>query len=458
MKEEPKRIIFGSTPIILLLILPLICVGVDFVWGNTIHFKRWTQYFSSSETDFSGTVNPTVEEPESLEFLLSRLVRGKDRRNLEATGFACDKTVHSVVCVANQPVRIYTSNMTVYVFSDGVGEQETVVRPYARQEDNLKVITPVHILKGNATSLACLHNHSVPAVIFSSGTTGNVFHEINEIIIPLFITSKHFQSRVLFILEDYKPSFMSKYGKVMSHLSDYVVMNPAANGSVHCFPGSVIGLKYHDNLALNASDIPGGHSMREFRHFLREAFGLRFRHVSQIKKPRLMLLSRRNTRRFLNENEMVMMMEELGFQVIVVARSKMISNLNKFSQLINSCSVLVGAHGAGLTNELFLPSGAVMVQVELLGTEWPSNTYYGDTARPMGVHYLRYKIDPEESTLLKLYGRNHSVITDPGYLFRKGGYRAARTVFLDQQNVRINLARFRNTLVEALSLVTYSDF
>ncbi|CAI9756857.1 unnamed protein product [Fraxinus pennsylvanica] len=383
MKEEPKRLIFGSTPIILLLILPLICVGVDFVWGNTTHFNRWTQYFSSSETDFSGMVNPTVEEPESLEFLLSRLVRGKDRRNLEATGFACDKAVHSVVCVANQPVRIDTSNMTVYVFSDGVVEQETVVRPYARQEDDLKV---------------------------------------------------------------------------MSHLSDYEVMNPAANGSVHCFPGSVVGLKYHDNLALNSSDIPGGHSMREFRHFLREAYGLRFRHVSQIKKPRLMLLSRRNTRRFLNEDEMVTMMGELGFQVIVVARSKLVSNLNKFSQLINSCSVMVGAHGAGLTNELFLPSGAVMVQVEILGTEWPSNTYYGNTARPMGVHYLRYKIEPEESTLLKLYGRNHSVIADPGSLFRNGGYRAARTVFLDQQNVRINLARFRNTLVEALSLVTDSDF
>ncbi|KAL2496046.1 Glycosyltransferase family 61 protein [Forsythia ovata] len=458
MKEEPKRLIFGATPIILLLILPLICVGVDFFWGNTIHFDRWTQYFSSSETDFSRRVSGTVEEPESLEFLLSRLVRGEDRINLEVTGFACDKAVHSVVCVANQPVRIDTSNMTVYVSSDGILEQETVVRPYARQEDVLKVITPVHILNGNTTPPACLYNHNVPAVIFSSGTTGNIFHEMNEIIIPLFITSKQFQSRVLFILEDYKPSFMSKYGKVMSHLSAYEVMNPAANRSVHCFPGSVVGLKYHDNLALNSSDIPGGHSMREFRHFLRESYDLRFRHVSQIKRPRLMLLSRRNTRRFLNEDEMVAMMEELGFQVIVVARSKIISNLNKFSQLINSCSVLVGAHGAGLTNELFLPSGAVMVQVELLGTEWPSTTYYGSTARAMGVHYLRYKIDPEESTLLKLYGRNHSVITDPGSLFRNGGYRAARTVFLDQQNVRINLVRFRDTLVEALSLVTDSDF
>ncbi|KAK6149349.1 hypothetical protein DH2020_016874 [Rehmannia glutinosa] len=346
--------------------------------------------------------------------------------------------------------------MTVYIPSDQNLPKETVIRPYARQEDELKQISPVHMLQyTNTTSPpSCQYNHHIPSVIFSSGSTGNVFHEMNEIIIPLFITTKQFQSRVIFILEDYKPSFMTKYGNVLSRLSTYDVINPSANRSVHCFPGSVIGLKYHDNLALNSSDIPGGYAMPDFRHFLRQAYSLKFAHVSQITRPRLMLLSRTNTRRFLNEEQIITLMETIGFQVMVVRRSKVISNLNKFSQLINSCSVLVGAHGAGLTNEIFLPSGAVMVQVELLGTEWASNTYYGDTARAMGVRYLRYKIDAEESSLSKLYGRNSSVVTDPGSVYRNGGYRAARTVFLDQQNVRINLVRFRETLVEALSIVT----
>lgn len=154
---------------------------------------------------------------------------------------------------------------------------------------------------------------------------------------------------------------------------------------------------------------------------------------------------------------MIALMEEIGFQVIVIRRSKVVSNLSKFAQLINSCSVLLGAHGAGLTNEIFLPTGAVMVQVELLGTEWASNTYYGDTAKAMGVRYLKYKIEAEESSLQKLYGSNSTVVTDPGSVYQNGGYRAARTVFLDQQNVRINLARFRETLVEALSVVTDLD-
>ncbi|CAA2973786.1 O-linked-mannose beta-1,4-N-acetylglucosaminyltransferase 2-like [Olea europaea subsp. europaea] len=346
---------------------------------------------------------------------------------------------------------IDTRTMTVYIPSDQP-VQETVIKPYARQEDHnlLKIVTPVKILHGNTTPPVCQHNHEIPAVIFSSsGFVGNVFHEINEIIIPLYITSKNFKSRLLFILEDYKQSFISKYGKVISRLSSYEVMNPAADQSVHCFPGAVVGLMFHGHLSLNSSDVPKGHLMRELRQFLRQAFNLKFSHVSQIKRPTLMLLSRRTTRRFLNEDEMVAMMEDLGFRVIVVARAKVVSNLNIFANLINSCKVFVAAHGAGLTNELFLPNGAVMVQVDLVGLEWAGATYYGNPAQAMGVHYLRYKIEPEESSLLKVFGRNHTVMTDPRSVHDPLGKEA----YLNGQNVRINLARFRETLVEALSLV-----
>ncbi|KZV56389.1 Glycosyltransferase family 61 protein [Dorcoceras hygrometricum] len=430
-------------------------------WKKLHDCSPWFQYFSASETSFStgSVINKAPGELELMKFHLSRLVRsGEDRRNLEYNGFACDESVRSMVCVSNQPVKIDTRNMTAYIASNQTTERETIIRPYAKQEDEvLKFISPVHIFRnGNLTKSPpfCEFRHEIPAVVFSSGSSGNVFHEISEIIIPLFITTRQFESRVFFILEDYKPSFMAKYGKILSHLSAFEVINPASNGSVHCFPGSVIGLKYNDNLAINSSEVPGGYSMSDFRLLLRQSYGLRFRHVSLVVKPRLMLLSRTGTRRFLNEDEMILMIKELGFELIVVKRSSLASNLNKFTQMINSCSVLVGAHGAGLTNELFLPSGAVMVQVELLGTEWASNTYYGDTARAMGVHYLRYKIEPEESSLVKLYGRNHPIITDPAYMYNTGGYRAARTVYLDLQNVRINLPRFRETLVEALSIVT----
>ncbi|KAG8386096.1 hypothetical protein BUALT_Bualt03G0113500 [Buddleja alternifolia] len=460
MEKKPRNLFFRATPWIFLLLLPFL-IYADLFWGKFIHFDQRIHYISSSETVLSSRkamINKAVEEKqEPLDFPLSRLVKDEDQEKLKSTGFACNSEVYSLHCVTNRPVWIDTRTMTVTIPSNQP-VQDKVIRPYARQEDKilLKSVTPVKILQGNTTTPFCQYNHEVPAVIFSSsGFVGNVFHEMNEIIIPLFITTRQFKSRVQFILEDYNPSFIRKYRKPLSKLTSYDIINPSANQSVHCFPGAVIGLKFHNHLAINSSEIPKGLSMRHLRDFLRESLNLKYSHVSQIKTPTVMFLSRRTTRRIINEDEIVSMMEELGFRVIIVARAKVISNLELFASMINSCSVFVGAHGAGLTNEVFLPDGAVMVQVDLIGLEWAGATYYGNPARAMGVHYLRYKIEPEESSLMKIFGnRNHIAFTDP-----KGAFpvQAGKEVYLNGQNAKINVTRFRETMVVAMSLVRDSE-
>ncbi|XP_057811330.1 alpha-1,3-arabinosyltransferase XAT3-like [Salvia miltiorrhiza] len=332
--------------------------------------------------------------------------------------------------------------MTLYIPSDDDWHNETTMRPYPWHGYEAG-ITPVRMIQYNNTTAPppCEFHHDVPAVVFSSGYIGNSYHEMSEIIIPLFLTTKHFQSRVVFIIEDYQPSFIAKYSTILTRLSAHELMNPAANATVHCFPASIVGLKYHGILALNPRDIPGGYGMPEFRHFMFETFGLRIEHVSQIARPRLLLLSRKRTRRFLNEDEIINMIKDVGFQVIV---------------LINSCNVLLGVHGAGLTNGVFLPRGAVIIQVEPLNLEYFSKVIFEDNARAMGMQYLRYKIEDYESSLLKVFGRNSSVITDTSSVYRHHGILASRDVFYDQQNVKLNLARFRETVVKALSIVTDS--
>lgn len=391
-----------------------------------------------------------------MDVLLSRLVKEEDRREFDLTGFACNSQVPSVHCVAGGPVAIDGRTMTVTVPFDGKPSiQETLIRPYDRQEDEvlLKRVTPVRILHGNLTPPVCDYRHDVPGVVFSSsGFVGNVFHEMNEIVIPLFITTRMFKTRVVFILEDYNPKFLRKYRKVLSGLTSYEIINPSVNQSVHCFPGMIIGLKFHGHLTLNRTEIPGGLSMRDFRQFLRESLHLKYSHVSQISRPTAMLLSRRTSRRIVNEDEVVAVMEDLGFRVITVARAKVISDLELFAGLINSCSVFVGVHGAGLTNEIFLADGAVMVQVDLVGLEWAAATYYGSPARAMGVHYLRYKVEPEESSLFKTFWgkKDHVAFTDP-----KGAFpvQVGKEVYLNWQNVRVNVSRFRETMLEAMSMV-----
>ncbi|GMY31168.1 alpha-1,3-arabinosyltransferase XAT3-like isoform X2 [Fagus crenata] len=321
-----------------------------------------------------------------------------------------------------------------------------MVQPYARKEDEtaMKKVTPVQILTRNASSPSYCHfNHDVPANVFSSGGfTRNLFHEFNEIIIPLFLTCYQFKSHLQFVITDFKPGWVKKYNQILTHLSNFEVINSAKDGSVHCFPGAVIGLKYHDNLALYPIEIPGGYSMFDFKHFLRETYNLKIKNVSEIIKPKLILISRPKTRTFMNEDEIVDMMEELGFQVDVATPNRM-SNLE---------NVIVGAHGVGLTNAVFLLTGVVMVQVVPLGLDWASTNYFGGPASVMGLHYVEYKIEPEESSLFKEYGPDHPVIVDPYSIFLKG-YDAARATYVDGQNMKINLVKFREILLKAMKFL-----
>jgi capsular polysaccharide biosynthesis protein len=80
------------------------------------------------------------------------------------------------------------------------------------------------------------------------------------------------------------------------------------------------------------------------------------------RKPRLLIISRKNSRAFLNERMMVDMAMSLGFDVRV-GEPDINTDVAKFARLVNSADVMIGVHGAGLTNMVFLPAGAVLIQV-----------------------------------------------------------------------------------------------
>ncbi|GLT57513.1 hypothetical protein SLA2020_304810 [Shorea laevis] len=458
MQKEPRRLLNSLTLAGCLLLITLIYA--TFFASKDIPFESWRNQI----TDWRGSsIRENVDkdilgEVDSQEFLLRRLVRGDDRTIFESERFSCHSDFHTDVCIADRQVRIDTKALKIYIpSSSNQSQAERLIKPYPLKEDAnaMKTVTAVQILEGNITPPVCDFTHNVTAVIFSSGGfVGNMYHEFDEIILPLFLTCLHFQSRLKFIITDYQSWWVRKYNQILDKLSPYEAIDPAADGRVHCFPGAVIGLMYHGQLALNATEIPGGYSMFDFRKLLKESYNLKINSVSEVKKPVLVLLSRPKTRRFLNENKMVRLMEEMGFQVVVVLPD-MMSNLGEFSRVVNSCSGIVAAHGAGLTNELFLPAGAVVVQVVPLGLEWASTTYYGMPASEMGLKYLEYKIEPEESSLINTYARDDPVFTDIPSIVAKG-YSSFRAIYVDGQDLNINLTRFRESLVEASQILGLS--
>nr|XP_043630754.1 xylan glycosyltransferase MUCI21-like [Erigeron canadensis] len=398
---------------------------------------------------------------QSIQYLLTRLVGGEDRTKLESTGFACDNTSWSIICVTNKPVQIDMSTLQVYLETSPTTENTTtVLRPYSMQENPyvMKYITPVTITttKPSRPATTCDHIHQHPAVIFSTGGyTGNLFHEFNENIIPLFITTRLFKSRVHFVVVDHKPSFIRKYRKIFPHLSSHEIINTAVDKNVHCFPGAITGLKFHKFLGVNTSENPQNYyTMPDFREFIRLTYRLKTKNVFQTQNPPILLLiSRQGTRKFLNQVDMVQMMERLGFRVIIASSDKEMSDIERFSRVINTCSVMVGAHGAGLANEIFLPDGAVMIQVRPLGFQYGVDAFYSEPCPGMGLKYLEYMIEPRESSLAEVYGLDHPIVADTASVAAKGGYAAAREIYLNNQDLRLNLNRFRETLVEALGFI-----
>lgn len=113
----------------------------------------------------------------------------------------------------------------------------------------------------------------------------------------------------------------------------------------------------------------------------------------------------------------------------------------------------MGVHGAGLTNIVFLPENAILIQVVPFGMlEWASRASFEDPAKNMNIKYLDYKIKVEESTLIQQFPADHEVLRDPSANGKQGSV-AFRSIYLDKQNVTLDVERFRPTLVKALQLL-----
>lgn len=109
----------------------------------------------------------------------------------------------------------------------------------------------------------------------------------------------------------------------------------------------------------------------------------------------------------------------------------------------------MGVHGAALTNLLFLRPGSVVVQVVPIGVEWIAGACFGKPANDMGLEYMEYKIGVEETSLREKYGKDDLVIKDPLALQRKGWSKEIMDIYLVEQNVKLDLVRFRRYLKKA---------
>ncbi|XP_048127084.1 xylan glycosyltransferase MUCI21-like [Rhodamnia argentea] len=420
----------------------------------------------------------------------------------------CDRSgFRSDVCIMKGDVRTHSPSSSVFLYlskqpggfdefissvhrvaggHDDEELQHEKIRPYTRKWENIVMdkIDQLDLIVKKDTMGAhhrCDVWHDVPALLFSTGGyTGNLYHEFNDGILPLYITSQHFKKEVVFIILEYHHWWFTKYENIVSRLSNYPPIDFSGDNRTHCFPEAIVGLKIHDEFTVDPSLMKGNKSILDFRHFLDSAYQYRIKgsmpdkergiqlklnqsasvpasgqlmninkndQKHQLKKPKLVIISRSGSRALVNEDCLVTLAEEVGFRV-EVSRPGRTTDLANMYHLLNESEVMVGVHGAALTHFLFLKPGSVFIQVIPLGTDSPAEACFGKPARELGLKYIGYKILPRESSLYNEYDKGDPVLTNPKTVNKKG-WQYTKEIYLERQNVSLDMTRFHKRLLQA---------
>lgn len=165
----------------------------------------------------------------------------------------------------------------------------------------------------------------------------------------------------------------------------------------------------------------------------------------------MLIVSRRKNRFITNEMEVADMARRMGFDVVVKETGL---NISSVAKLVNSFDVLMGVHGAGLTNMVFLPENGVVIQIIPFGADLWAKPYFRLPAKDMKLRYLEYKVSLNESSLLGKYPVDSEVYRDPRAVYRKG-FIEYHAVYLNNQNVTLDFARFGKILSKALQLIQH---
>ncbi|KAJ4798244.1 hypothetical protein LUZ62_049490 [Rhynchospora pubera] len=381
----------------------------------------------------------------------------------------CDFSAYRTdICVMKGDIRIHGNSSLVLFAPNNPNEvaasdlnKTWVVKPYARKNDGTMATIRNVTLKSFARlekAPRCTTNHSVAAVIFSDwGYCGNYWHDFNDVLVPLFITTRKFNGEVQFLVTQKRDWFFSKYQPIISGLSKYEVIDFDKEQQVHCYPKAILSLYQHKDFSIDPAKPPYGLSMVSFTKFIREKYSLEKDFAVQIgenswRKPRLLIIGRKHTRVLTNIDKVISMAEELGFEVVVDDLNRG-PYVQEAARVVNPCDVMMGVHGAGLTNIVFLPMNAVVIQIVPLGKL--NQLFYdefGVPSRDMNLKYLQYEILEEESTLIDLYPRDDPIFTDPMSIHKRGWLELSR-VYLQQQNVKLDLVRFRPVLEKAMNFL-----
>ncbi|XP_074568530.1 LOW QUALITY PROTEIN: xylan glycosyltransferase MUCI21-like [Curcuma longa] len=403
-------------------------------------------------------------------------------RNEAAAAFVCCDRSHirSDLCYARGDIRTDSASSSVLVH--GMKSAAEAIRPYTRKWDAAitRTIQEISIRPANGSRRACDVRHKgVPALLFSNGGyTGNLYHEFSDGLIPLYVTAQRFRGEVVLVVAEYRPWWLARYRPLLERLTNYKLVDFSRDTRVHCFSEMIVGLRIHGELIIDPWLMPDGHGIRDFQALLLDGYNAvaqskpslpaaesppflrslvrstrreQAGRCSRSRRPRIAVFVRKSCRVLVNLRELVRACRRTGFDVQII-EPKRGTPLDVIHRALAPADAMLAVHGAAVTHFLFMRPSSALIQVVPLGLEKPAEEFYGEPARRLGLEYMAYKITPEESTLSKLYDRRSSVLVNTSVITDRG-WQEMKKIYLDKQNVKLNLTRFGKVLAKAYSHV-----
>ncbi|KAK9107386.1 hypothetical protein Syun_023397 [Stephania yunnanensis] len=371
------------------------------------------------------------------------------------------------VCTLNGPTILDPTVSTAYLVDPYAPTPILIsekIRPYPRkwENDTMSLISELSLATAPTYyTPTCDVQHYASALIFSAGGyNGNLFHDFNDGLLPLFITTRSVFTDwdpVLVIL-NCRDWWLTKYAELLHQFTRYPIVNLDKETKIHCFPSATVGLISHGYMTVDPVQMPRSENLLSFRALLGTAYEQQEldgndcgTYLSSSRtspsRPRLVLVERTGDvgRVMLNQADVVQLAEMLGFEVIVFDPTKCRS-LGEAYGLLNRTHALMGVHGGALTHAMFLRPGAVFVQVVPIGIDWLAEACFGKAAREMGLEYIEYKIDASESSLKS--GNENFVSKNPVFGNANDLFNATN-IYLKNQDVKLDLGKVEKFLTDA---------
>ncbi|TKW18923.1 hypothetical protein SEVIR_5G464300v4 [Setaria viridis] len=382
----------------------------------------------------------------------------------------CDRSsVHTDVCFMAGDVRTDAASLSLLLFpphdqqkqapngSSSTATEEERVRPYPRKWERfiMEKIPEVRLRVARPPDeRRCDVRHDAPLLVMSAGGyTGNLFHAFNDGILPSWLTVQHLRRRVVLGVLSYNPWWAGTFGEIISGLSDHHVVDLLHDKRTHCFPGAIVGTRFHGILVVDPGRLRDNKTIADFHDLLADAYEKpkmtpekTQAAPAETRRPRLGIVSRKGTRVIENQAAVAALASSVGFDVEVLETANGLP-LSAWYASLSGCDALVGVHGADLTKFLFLrPGRASLTQIAPLGVSPIARECFGGPAARMGLRYEQYEVTGRESSLARRYAPEDEVVADPEKAKRSKGWGFVARVYLGGQNVTLDLGRFRETL------------